>query len=89
MNIADVKLKNDVRLLCGDALTELRKLASVSVHCIVTSPPYFGLRRYSAGSLEMGSEATPEAYIAGMAGVFREARRVLRDDAGAVRDDDE
>jgi DNA modification methylase len=54
-------------------------LASKSVHCIVTSPPYYGLRDYGVPG-QLGLEPTPEEYIANMVQVFREARRVLRDD---------
>lgn len=63
----------------GDALTELRKLPSGIVNCCVTSPPYFWLRDYGVQG-QIGLEATPEEYIAKMVEVFREVRRVLRDD---------
>ena len=66
-------------ILQGDALATLRTLPSASVHCIVTSPPYFGLRDYGADG-QIGLEPTPEAYVAALVAVFREARRVLRDD---------
>lgn len=49
------------------------------VHCCVTSPPYYGLRDYGVSG-QIGLEETPEAYIARLVGVFREVRRVLRDD---------
>ena len=58
-------------------------LADKSVQCVVTSPPYWGLRSYDTGDQkhnELGSEATPEEYVAHMVDVFREVRRVLRDD---------
>jgi DNA modification methylase len=64
---------------CGDALTVLRTLVSESVHCCVTSPPYWGLRDYGV-SAQLGLERTPEEYIARMVEVFREVRRVLRAD---------
>ena len=67
-------------ILQGDALTVLQTLPSESVHCVVTSPPYWALRRYSAGEQEMGSEPSSEAYLAAQVAVFREVRRVLRDD---------
>src|SRR4051812_25902792 len=50
-----------------------------SVHCCVTSPPYFGLRDYGHAG-QIGLEATPDAFVAEMVAVFREVRRVLRDD---------
>ena len=74
-----------VRLECGDALDLLRREPDESSHCIVTSPPYWGLRSYlragdPAKPMEMGSEPTPEQYVARLVDVFREARRVLRRD---------
>jgi DNA modification methylase len=68
-----------VRLFVGDAREVLRTLPDESVQCCVTSPPYWGLRDYGADG-QMGLEPTPEAYVAGMVGVFGEVRRVLRDD---------
>lgn len=50
-----------------------------SVHTCVTSPPYFGLRDYGHAG-QIGLEETPEAYVARLVEVFREVRRVLRDD---------
>jgi DNA modification methylase len=66
-------------LLTGDALATLRTLPAASVHCIVTSPPYWGLRDYGVSG-QIGAEATPEEYVARLIEVFREARRVLRDE---------
>lgn len=54
-------------------------LADKSVHCVVTSPPYWGLRDYGVSG-QLGLEATPEEYVAKMVAVFREVKRVLRDD---------
>lgn len=68
-----------VRLIEGDAREMLATLPDQSVHCCVTSPPYFGLRDYGVAG-QMGLEETPEAFVAGMVAVFREVRRVLRDD---------
>ena len=117
------------RIITGDALIELAKLPAESVHCCVTSPPYYGLRDYgtatwdggdpacthapearggrfsspvsakqasNAGSgtasraecpcgarridAQLGIEATPDAYVAAMVAVFREVKRVLRND---------
>ena len=74
-----------VTLLHGDCLVRIRDLPEHSVHAVMTSPPYFALRSYlSAGhpdkASEIGSEPTPEAFIATMVAVFREVHRVLRDD---------
>ena len=49
------------------------------VQTVVTSPPYWGLRDYGVSG-QIGLEATPDAYVETMVGVFREVRRVLRDD---------
>ena len=68
-----------IDLRCGDCLDVLRRMRSRSVHCCVTSPPYFGLRDYRVAG-QIGLERTPEAYVAKMVEVFREVRRVLRDD---------
>lgn len=54
-------------------------IASNSVQCCVTSPPYYGLRDYGVDG-QIGLEATPEAYVETMVRVFREVRRVLKDD---------
>ena len=67
------------RIIVGDCLAGLRTLPDESVHCCVTSPPYWGLRDYGHDG-QIGLEATPEAYVARMVEVFREVRRVLRDD---------
>ena len=63
----------------------LKTLAPESVHCCVTSPPYWGLRSYLKAddplkAHELGSEATPDLFVAHMVEVFREVRRVLRKD---------
>lgn len=50
-----------------------------SIHCCITSPPYFGLRDYGADG-QIGLEQTPDAFVAKLVEVFREVRRVLRDD---------
>lgn len=68
-----------IRILIGDARDALKGLADESVHCVVTSPPYFGLRDYGVNG-QIGLEATPEAFVAEMVAVFREVRRALRDD---------
>ncbi len=67
------------RILCGDALEQLRTLESESVHVCVTSPPYYNLRNYETMG-QIGREETPERYIEALVRVFREVRRVLRPD---------
>lgn len=66
-------------IIVGDCLNVLRTLPEASVHCCVTSPPYWGLRDYGH-AWQIGLENTPETYVARMVDVFREVRRVLRDD---------
>jgi DNA modification methylase len=68
-----------VKLLIGDCRERLRELDACSVHTCVTSPPYFGLRDYGVDG-QIGLEGTPDAFIAELVAVFREVRRVLRDD---------
>ena len=62
-----------------DALCALRELPAESVHCCVTSPPYYALRDYGMDA-QIGREDTPEQYIARLVEVFRELKRVLRPD---------
>ncbi len=63
----------------GDARAVLPTLPEASVDCIVTSPPYWGLRDYGVDG-QIGLERTPDEYVANLVAVFREARRALRDD---------
>jgi DNA modification methylase len=68
-----------VRILLGDVRAKLRELPSESVHCVVTSPPYWGLRDYGMAA-QIGLEPTFDEWLEAMVGVFREVRRVLRKD---------
>lgn len=68
-----------VRLYLGDVLARLHEMPAKSVHMCVTSPPYWGLRDYNVDG-QLGSEKTPEEFVQKMVEVFREVRRVLRDD---------
>jgi len=54
-------------------------LADKSVQCVITSPPYWGLRDYGVAG-QLGLEKTPEEFIDNLVKVFREVWRVLRDD---------
>ena len=67
------------KILCGDALTVLKSLPSDSIHCCVTSPPYYGLRDYGING-QIGLEQTPGAYITRLTEVFHEVQRVLTPD---------
>ena len=66
-------------ILVGDVLSKMKELEDESIHCVVTSPPYWGLRDYGNDG-QIGLEPTPQQYIEKMVEVFREVRRVLRSD---------
>lgn len=66
-------------IICGNTLSILRQMESESVHCIVTSPPYFALRNYGMPE-QIGLENTPALYVAVLVEIFKEAKRVLRND---------
>ncbi len=68
----------DATLYLGDCRASMQSMEAESVQCAVTSPPYWGLRDYGVDG-QIGLEATPEEYVATMVDVFREVRRVLRD----------
>ncbi len=67
------------RILTGDAIATLRTLPNGIADCCVTSPPYWGLRDYGVDG-QIGLERTPDEFVAKIVDVFREVRRVLRDD---------
>lgn len=69
----------DSLLVEGDAFTVLQRLPSNYVQCIVTSPPYWGLRDYGIPG-QMGLESELQQYINNLVRVLAEARRILRDD---------
>lgn len=79
---------SDVTAYCGDVLDVLRSLPAESVHCCVTSPPYWGLRDYGIEPSVWpngwtgchGLEPTPAMYVENAVTIFCEVRRVLRDD---------
>ena len=68
-----------VRILRGDCREVLKTLADESVHCVVTSPPYWGLRDYGHEG-QLGLERTPYEYVENLVAVFEDVRRVLRAD---------
>jgi DNA modification methylase len=75
-----------VTVYLGGALDVLARLPDDSVHVCVTSPPYWGLRSYLPNGhyskrLELGTEPTPQEYVAALVEIMREVRRVLRPDA--------
>lgn len=68
-----------IDILVGDCRSGMRSLEDGSVDTVVTSPPYFGLRDYGMDG-QIGLEQTPQAFVQGLVEVFRDVRRVLRDD---------
>ena len=66
-------------ILIGDCVESMRGLPDQSVHTCVTSPPYFGLRDYGHDG-QIGLEPTPDQFVGKLVEVFREVKRVLRDD---------
>jgi len=68
-----------VKIINADCRDAIRSLPDQSVHCCVTSPPYFGLRDYGVDG-QIGLEPTPDEFVAAMVEVFRDVKRVLRDD---------
>lgn len=70
---------SNATILVGDVRQRLSELPDGAVRCVVTSPPYWGLRDYGHDG-QLGLEQTPEQYVAGMVEVFREVRRVLAND---------
>lgn len=72
-------MNDRLRILQGDCIEEMEWMSDKSVQCCVTSPPYFGLRDYGHEG-QIGLEQTPYGYVQKLVEVFREVRRVLRDD---------
>ena len=64
----------------GEAMEVLRRLEDQSVHCAVTSPPYFNATRDYQHAQQVGHEDAIDDYIVRMVAIFGEVRRVLRDD---------
>lgn len=67
------------RIYCGDAYRILKNMEDQSVHCCVTSPPYYGLRDYGVSG-QIGMEADYRTYIKTIKDIFHEVKRVLRND---------
>ncbi len=66
-------------IVCGDCLDVMQDMPDGCVQCCVTSPPYWGLRDYGVDG-QIGLEKTPEEFVEKMVEIFREVKRVLRDD---------
>ena len=73
MNSVDIKNK----IICGDALLELKKLPNESIDCAITSPPYWALRDYGVKG-QLGLEPTFQEYITKLCDIFDEVKRVLK-----------
>jgi DNA modification methylase len=71
------------RILTGEARAVLKTLPENSIDTVVTSPPYFLLRRYDAGEDEIGTEETVNDYVSKLLVVFDELARVLKPRASA------
>ena len=72
------KFKSDI--YTGDCVEVLKSLPEKSVHCVVTSPPYWGLRKYGGDPGMIGMEPIFEEHLDNLLRVFKEVKRVLRDD---------
>lgn len=79
VDMEDDVLMPNWRILTGDVREMLQSLPAQSVQCVVTSPPYWGLRDYGIDG-QLGLEETPDEYVRSMVTVFDEVWRVLRDD---------
>ena len=69
-----------IKILHGSCLDRLKDLEDQSINTCITSPPYWGLRDYNGESEQLGLEETPEEFVENLVNVFREVKRVLRDD---------
>lgn len=72
-----------MQIITGDVLEVIKELPDCCCSTCVTSPPYYGLRDYGADG-QIGLEETPDQYIERLVAIFREVRRVLKDD-GTLR----
>jgi DNA modification methylase len=70
---------HQAKILVGDVLERIKEIPDESIQSAITSPPYWGLRDYGHDE-QIGLEESPEAYVANMVDVFREVRRILKDD---------
>ena len=70
----------NINILQGNCIETLQKLDDESINTCITSPPYWGLRDYNDEEKQLGMEDTPEEFVDNLVKVFREVKRVLRDD---------
>ena len=69
-----------IKILTGNCLDKIKELEDNSIDCVVSSPPYFGLRDYGVDG-QFGLEKTYQDYIANTVKVFREFKPKLKDTA--------
>ena len=69
-----------IKIIQGDCIESLKKLEDQSINTCITSPPYWGMRDYNDEEKQLGLEDTPEEFVDNLVKVFREVKRVLRDD---------
>jgi len=69
----------NIEILQGDCIESLKKLEDQSINTCITSPPYWNLRDYYESG-QLGLEDTPEEFVENLVNVFKEVKRVLRDD---------
>jgi len=72
-------MNEDIKVLVGDCRETLKQLPDQSVQTCITSPPYFGLRDYGNDG-QIGLEQTPQEFVDQLVCVFREVKRILKDD---------
>lgn len=70
---------NGITIYHSEALATLKQMSNESINCVVTSPPYWGMRDYGVEG-QIGLEKTPEVFVTKLTDIFREVRRVLRSD---------
>ena len=78
--LREYQQRAEVKLFQGDCRDVLKTLPDASVHCVVTSPPYWGAQRDYGMDAQLGMERTPEEFVASLVGVFNEIARCLRPD---------
>ena len=71
---------NNIRIIHGNCIETLKRLNDQSVNSCITSPPYLGLRNYNDEEKQLGMEDTIQEFVDNLVEVFREVKRVLRDD---------
>lgn len=74
-----INVGDDCSILLGDARKVLKEVPQQRFQCAITSPPYWGLRDYGIEG-QIGAEMKMEDYVSNLVAVFREVKRVLRDD---------